>query len=51
MRSILQIPLDISIERLRGTPGKGEAQKQLSKELVREWLISNGFQGLEGQSA
>ncbi len=27
-----------------------EAQKQLSKEFVREWLISNGFQGLEGQS-
>ena len=29
---------------------KGEAQKQLSKEFVREWLIENGFQGLEGQS-
>ncbi|MEX2590554.1 MAG: phosphoribosylaminoimidazolesuccinocarboxamide synthase [Chitinophagales bacterium] len=28
---------------------KGEAQKQLSKEFVREWLIENGFQGLEGQ--
>ena len=28
---------------------KGEAQKQLSKEFVRQWLISNGFQGLEGQ--
>ncbi|CAL66873.1 phosphoribosylaminoimidazolesuccinocarboxamide synthase [Christiangramia forsetii] len=28
----------------------GEAQKQLSKEFVRQWLISNGFQGLEGQS-
>jgi len=27
----------------------GEAQKQLSKEFVRQWLISNGFQGLEGQ--
>ncbi|MFY7810426.1 MAG: phosphoribosylaminoimidazolesuccinocarboxamide synthase [Flavobacterium sp.] len=26
-----------------------EAQKQLSKEFVRQWLISNGFQGLEGQ--
>ena len=24
-------------------------QKQLSKEFVRQWLISNGFQGLEGQ--
>lgn len=24
-------------------------QKQLSKEFVREWLISNGFQGLENQ--
>ena len=29
---------------------KGEQQKQLSKEFVREWLIANGFQGKEGQS-
>jgi len=29
---------------------KNEAQKQLSKEFVREWLIENGFQGLEGQT-
>ena len=28
---------------------KGEPQKQLSKEFVRKWLISTGFQGLEGQ--
>ena len=28
----------------------GENQKQLSKEFVREWLMSNGFQGKEGQS-
>ncbi len=28
----------------------GESQKQLSKEFVRQWLISNGFQGLEGQT-
>ena len=28
---------------------KGEKQKQLSKEFVREWLMDNGFQGLEGQ--
>ncbi len=28
----------------------GEAQKQLSKEFVRQWLIANGFQGLEGQN-
>lgn len=26
-----------------------EPQKQLSKEFVRQWLIANGFQGLEGQ--
>jgi len=26
-----------------------EPQKQLSKEFVRQWLIENGFQGLEGQ--
>ena len=29
---------------------KGEPQKQLSKEFVRQWLIEHGFQGLEGQS-
>lgn len=28
---------------------RGEAQKQLSKEFVRRWLIENGFQGKEGQ--
>lgn len=27
----------------------GKPQKQLSKEFVREWLMANGFQGLEGQ--
>jgi phosphoribosylaminoimidazole-succinocarboxamide synthase len=27
-----------------------EPQKQLSKEFVRQWLISNNFQGLEGQT-
>jgi len=32
-------------ERLRN----GEAQRQLSKEFVREWLMDNGFQGKEGQ--
>ncbi|MEP5254976.1 MAG: phosphoribosylaminoimidazolesuccinocarboxamide synthase [Winogradskyella arenosi] len=29
---------------------KGEAQKQLSKEFVRQWLIANDFQGLEEQT-
>ena len=28
---------------------KGEVQKQLSKEFVRQWLITNNFQGLKGQ--
>ncbi len=28
---------------------KGEQQRQLSKEFVREWLMENGFQGKEGQ--
>lgn len=28
----------------------GEPQRQLSKEFVRQWLIENGFQGLEGQT-
>ncbi len=29
---------------------KGEKQKQLSKEFVREWLITNGFMGKTGQT-
>lgn len=29
---------------------QGEPQKQLSKEFVRQWLIQNDFQGLEGQN-
>ncbi len=29
---------------------KGEPQRQLSKEFLRQWLIENGFQGLEGQT-
>ncbi len=29
---------------------QGEPQKQLSKEFVRQWLISKGFQGKEGQN-
>jgi phosphoribosylaminoimidazole-succinocarboxamide synthase len=29
---------------------KGEAQKQLSKEFVREWLMANEFQGKDGQT-
>ena len=29
---------------------KGEPQKQLSKEFVREWLMENGFQGQAGQA-
>ena len=28
---------------------KGERQRQLSKEFVREWLMAGGFQGQEGQ--
>ena len=28
---------------------KGEQQRQLSKEFVREWLMDNGFQGKEGE--
>lgn len=30
--------------------GKDQKQRQLSKEFVREWLIANNFQGLEGQT-
>lgn len=29
---------------------KGEPQRQLSKEFVREWLVEKGFQGKEGQN-
>jgi phosphoribosylaminoimidazole-succinocarboxamide synthase len=29
---------------------KGEKQKQLSKEFVREWLMENGFQGRDGEN-
>ena len=29
---------------------KGEQQRQLSKEFVREWLMDNGFQGQKGQT-
>ena len=29
---------------------RGEQQRQLSKEFVREWLIANGFQGKDGQT-
>ncbi|HAB28772.1 MAG TPA: phosphoribosylaminoimidazolesuccinocarboxamide synthase [Xanthomarina gelatinilytica] len=29
---------------------RGEAQKQLAKEFVRQWLIANNFQGLKGQT-
>ena len=28
---------------------RGERQRQLSKEFVREWLMANGFQGQAGQ--
>lgn len=33
-----------------GRQARGEKQKQLSKEFVREWLIDNGFMGKEGQA-
>ncbi|MFN0048271.1 MAG: phosphoribosylaminoimidazolesuccinocarboxamide synthase [Cytophagales bacterium] len=37
------------VEGYEDRQSKGEAQKQLSKEFVRQWLIENGFQGKEGQ--
>ena len=37
-------------EGYRERQAANEPQKQLSKEFVRQWLISNGFQGLEGQT-
>ncbi|MEP7263637.1 MAG: phosphoribosylaminoimidazolesuccinocarboxamide synthase [Bacteroidota bacterium] len=30
--------------------GKGESQRQLSKEFLRQWLIENGFRGREGEN-
>ncbi len=36
-------------ERFEERQQKGEKQKQLSKEFVREWLIENNFMGKEGQ--
>ncbi|HYC85875.1 MAG TPA: phosphoribosylaminoimidazolesuccinocarboxamide synthase [Chryseosolibacter sp.] len=36
-------------EGYEGRQDKGEPQKQLSKEFVRQWLIENGFQGKDGQ--
>ncbi len=35
---------------LKKDKSKGERQKQLSKEFVREWLIANNFMGKEGQT-
>jgi phosphoribosylaminoimidazole-succinocarboxamide synthase len=37
-------------ENYQSNQEKGLPQKHLSKEFVREWLISNNFQGLEGQT-
>jgi phosphoribosylaminoimidazole-succinocarboxamide synthase len=37
-------------DRFEERQAKGEKQKQLSKEFVREWLIANNFMGKEGQT-
>ncbi len=37
------------LEGYQALQDKGEAQKQLSKEFVREWLMANGFKGETGQ--
>ena len=50
MRFIRQIVLDIFYgEGYKEKLERGEEQRQLSKEFVREWLMANKFQGLEGQ--
>lgn len=36
-------------DRYEELQAEGEAQRQLSKEFVRQWLIDNGFQGKDGQ--
>lgn len=38
------------LETYKENQQQGIEQKQLSKEFVRQWLIENGFQGLEGQT-
>ncbi len=38
------------IEGYEQRQAKGEPQKQLSKEFLREWLMANDFQGLDGQT-
>ncbi len=48
MRSTHRIPAATStLEGYQERFEKGEAQKQLSKEFVREWLMDNGFQGMD----
>ncbi len=42
-------PRVISTPKVTRRLAKGEHQRQLSKEFVREWLMANGFQGQEGQ--
>ena len=41
---------DIFADGYQERQNNNETQKQLSKEFVRQWLISNDFQGLEGQT-
>ena len=36
-------------DRYQHNQNEGKPQEQLSKEFVREWLMSKGFQGLDGQ--
>ncbi len=39
------------IEGYEARQTSGEAQKQLSKEFVRQWLIENGFQGKKAKQS
>ena len=51
MKYILPIHQDIfNADGFEERQLKGERQKQLSKEFVREWLIANNFMGKEGQT-
>jgi len=50
MRSIRQIHPGIFMQMDTRGDRPPEEQKQLSKEFVRQWLISKGFQGKEGQT-
>ena len=49
-RGLILVDTKYELEGYEDRFAKGEPQKQLSKEFVREWLMDNGFQGKAGQT-